>query len=148
MSQSIWWSSVFLFNMNFVMYPRWLSSIRRFSKRGDHSCRKILFDFWKFKIPKNYFIFEFLFFYFAFWQNFTSKMGAEIWIWGAATHKLLWGLGPCKDVQVIRFLCGEINYGGRVTDDKDRRCMNTLLLTFIRNEVHRQNWFLGHAKAL
>jgi hypothetical protein len=26
--------------------------------------------------------------------------------------------------------------------------MNTLLLTFIRNEVHRQNWFLGHAKAL
>ncbi|KAH8941010.1 hypothetical protein BDL97_14G015200 [Sphagnum fallax] len=37
--------------------------------------------------------------------------------------------------KVIRFLCGEINYGGRVTDDKDRRCMNTLLLTFIRNEI-------------
>ncbi|KAG0617480.1 hypothetical protein M758_5G192300 [Ceratodon purpureus] len=33
--------------------------------------------------------------------------------------------------KVIRFLCGEINYGGRVTDDKDRRCMNTLLMTFI-----------------
>ncbi|XP_024377701.2 uncharacterized protein [Physcomitrium patens] len=33
--------------------------------------------------------------------------------------------------KVIRFLCGEINYGGRVTDDKDRRCINTLLLTFI-----------------
>ena len=32
---------------------------------------------------------------------------------------------------MIRVLCGEINYGGRVTDDKDRRLMNNLLEIFI-----------------
>jgi len=32
---------------------------------------------------------------------------------------------------VIRFLCTEINYGGRVTDDKDRRLINNLINTFI-----------------
>ena len=32
---------------------------------------------------------------------------------------------------VIRFLCTEINYGGRVTDDKDRRLINNLITTFI-----------------
>nr|AML30859.1 axonemal inner arm dynein heavy chain 3 [Marsilea vestita] len=37
--------------------------------------------------------------------------------------------------KVIRFLCGEINYGGRVTDDKDRRLMNNLLHKFIIPEV-------------
>nr|PNR26425.1 hypothetical protein PHYPA_031000 [Physcomitrium patens] len=37
--------------------------------------------------------------------------------------------------KVIRFLSGEINYGGRVTDDKDRRCMNTLLMTFVTREI-------------
>jgi len=36
---------------------------------------------------------------------------------------------------VIRVLCGEVNYGGRVTDDKDRRLMNNLLEIFINNEV-------------
>jgi len=33
--------------------------------------------------------------------------------------------------RVIRVLCGEINYGGRVTDDKDRRLMSNLLEIFI-----------------
>jgi dynein heavy chain len=37
--------------------------------------------------------------------------------------------------KVIRVLCGEINYGGRVTDDKDRRLMNNLLLNYINPEV-------------
>ncbi|KAL2653916.1 hypothetical protein R1flu_022044 [Riccia fluitans] len=37
--------------------------------------------------------------------------------------------------KVIRFLCGEINYGGRVTDDKDRRLINTLLQIFVTQEV-------------
>ena len=37
--------------------------------------------------------------------------------------------------KVIRVLCGEINYGGRVTDDKDRRLINNLLENYVRREV-------------
>eukprot|EP00899_Mesostigma_viride_P012150 jgi/Mesvir1/20936/Mv08007-RA.1 len=37
--------------------------------------------------------------------------------------------------RVIRFLCAEINYGGRVTDDKDRRLMNNLLRAFVNERV-------------
>ena len=33
-------------------------------------------------------------------------------------------------MQVLRFLFTEINYGGRVTDDKDRRLINNLVATF------------------
>jgi len=37
--------------------------------------------------------------------------------------------------RVIRFLASEINYGGRVTDDKDRRLIGTLLQTFVNERV-------------
>ena len=37
--------------------------------------------------------------------------------------------------QVIRVLCGEINYGGRVTDDKDRRLINNLLDNYVNADV-------------
>ena len=37
--------------------------------------------------------------------------------------------------RVLRFLTSEINYGGRVTDDKDRRLINLLLENFINEEV-------------
>ena len=37
--------------------------------------------------------------------------------------------------KVIRVLCGEINYGGRVTDDKDRRLINNLLLNYVSEDV-------------
>jgi hypothetical protein len=36
---------------------------------------------------------------------------------------------------VLQFLFTEINYGGRVTDDKDRRLINTLISTFCAPQV-------------
>lgn len=36
---------------------------------------------------------------------------------------------------MLRFLFTEINYGGRVTDDKDRRLINSLILKFCSPEV-------------
>lgn len=43
--------------------------------------------------------------------------------------------------RVLRFLFTEINYGGRVTDDKDRRLMNNLVKTFCGPQVLEE----GHA---
>lgn len=37
--------------------------------------------------------------------------------------------------RVLRFLFTEINYGGRVTDDKDRRLISTLVETFVTEPV-------------
>ena len=41
-------------------------------------------------------------------------------------------LDPHEDVPyaAIAYLAGECNYGGRVTDDKDRICLNTILDRF------------------
>jgi dynein heavy chain len=37
--------------------------------------------------------------------------------------------------EAITYLAGECNYGGRVTDDWDRRALNTILANFINNNV-------------
>ncbi|KAF2981156.1 hypothetical protein EK904_006835 [Melospiza melodia maxima] len=41
-----------------------------------------------------------------------------------------WGL-----LQVLKYTAGEINYGGRVTDDWDRRCIMSILEDFYKPEV-------------
>ena len=43
--------------------------------------------------------------------------------------------------KVIRFLCSEINYGGRVTDDKDRRLINNLLYRFCNEDVSNMDGY-------
>ena len=37
--------------------------------------------------------------------------------------------------EAINFIVGEINYGGRVTDDHDRRCLSYILGAFIKPEI-------------
>jgi hypothetical protein len=41
---------------------------------------------------------------------------------------------------VLRFLFTEINYGGRVTDDKDRRLINNLVTTFCGPQVLEEGY--------
>ncbi|KAK3252700.1 hypothetical protein CYMTET_38016 [Cymbomonas tetramitiformis] len=41
---------------------------------------------------------------------------------------------------VIRFLCAEINYGGRVTDEQDRRLIKTLLKNFVNPQVLQEGY--------
>lgn len=42
-------------------------------------------------------------------------------------------LRSCK--QVLKYTAGHINYGGRVTDDWDRRCIMTILEDFYSSKV-------------
>jgi len=41
---------------------------------------------------------------------------------------------------VLQFLFTEINYGGRVTDDKDRRLMSNLIKTFCSPQVLEEGY--------
>lgn len=43
--------------------------------------------------------------------------------------------------KVINFLGAEINYGGRVTDDKDKRLINTILSIYINPHVLKNYFF-------
>lgn len=42
--------------------------------------------------------------------------------------------------KVINFLGAEINYGGRVTDDKDVRLIKTILKNYINGDVMRDGY--------
>jgi len=42
--------------------------------------------------------------------------------------------------QVLNYIGAEINYGGRVTDDKDVRLIKTILAQYIRPEVMTDNF--------
>lgn len=42
--------------------------------------------------------------------------------------------------KVVNFLGSEINYGGRVTDDKDVRLIKTILKNYINNDVLRDGY--------
>ena len=42
---------------------------------------------------------------------------------------------PEVPLEAVTYLVGECNYGGRVTDDWDRRALNTMLTDFINIRV-------------
>ncbi|CAL1288613.1 unnamed protein product, partial [Larinioides sclopetarius] len=43
--------------------------------------------------------------------------------------------------EAITYMAGECNYGGRVTDDWDRRCLLTLLADFCNDDVIREDLY-------
>lgn len=41
----------------------------------------------------------------------------------------------------MKYLTGECNYGGRVTDDRDRRVLKALLEDFYKESILKENFY-------
>ena len=48
--------------------------------------------------------------------------------------------------KVLKYTAGHINYGGRVTDDWDRRCIMNILEDFYNPTVIDENFFFDESK--
>jgi len=48
--------------------------------------------------------------------------------------------------EALKFVTGDINYGGRVTDDWDRRCLRTILKKFYTDNALNGNYQFSEAK--
>jgi len=48
--------------------------------------------------------------------------------------------------KVLNYLGSEINYGGRVTDDKDVRLITTILRTYVRPEALNEGYEIYYKK--
>lgn len=42
--------------------------------------------------------------------------------------------------EAIRFVTGEINYGGRVTDEQDIRCLNAILFSYLKPDILKADY--------
>jgi hypothetical protein len=64
-------------------------------------------------------------------------------------HDMLEDTGADKlPFEVLRLLCGDVNYGGRVTDDQDRRLLTTLLHPFLQRDLLEETGFSFSASGL
>lgn len=67
------------------------------------------------------------------WNNLGVFICRGVTMW---SKPRLWLLFFCPDpLQVLKYTAGEINYGGRVTDDWDRRCIMNILEDFYNPNV-------------
>lgn len=48
--------------------------------------------------------------------------------------------------QVLTYTAGQINYGGRVTDDWDRRCLMNILADYYKPEVVNEKYVFDKTK--